>query len=176
MSTNGHSNGHSNGYSNGHATLSQDLMAQVVAFFEQDDWPFRLDEARSVLRTAFQSKQGQWQCSAHVLDERRFVVFYSTCPTNAPEERRGAVMEFVTRANYGMYIGDFELDLSDGEVRYKTSVAMADGVLTFDMMRDLVYANISTMNRYMPGLLQVMFGGVDPAKAVAEIEAERAPS
>jgi len=30
--------------------------------------------------------------------------------------------KFLTRANYGMMIGNFEMDFTDGEIRYKTSI------------------------------------------------------
>ena len=39
-----------------------------------------------------------------------------------PEEMRVPMAEFLTRANYGLRIGNFEMDFEDGEVRYKSSV------------------------------------------------------
>lgn len=44
---------------------------------------------------------------------------------NVPEDRRLALAEFLTRANYGLFIGNFEMDWQDGEVRYKTSIDVA---------------------------------------------------
>ncbi|MDJ1171766.1 hypothetical protein PMG71_20260 [Roseofilum sp. BLCC_M154] len=36
--------------------------------------------------------------------------------------------EFLTKANYGMILGDFELDLTDGELRDKTSIGVLQGL------------------------------------------------
>ena len=49
-------------------------------------------------------------------------LFYAVAPIKTPDEVRPAVSEYVTRANYGLRIGNFELDYGDGEVRYKSSL------------------------------------------------------
>jgi hypothetical protein len=44
-------------------------------------------------------------------------------------------------ANYDMIIGNFELDLRDGEVRYKTSIDFEGDRLSFAYINNLVYTN-----------------------------------
>lgn len=34
--------------------------------------------------------------------------------------------EFLTRANYGLVFGNFEMDMHDGEIRYKPSFRAAE--------------------------------------------------
>jgi hypothetical protein len=58
-------------------------------------------------------------------------------------------MEYLTRANYQMTTGTFEMDLSDGQVNCRTAVP-GDG-LTADGIRYLVFSNFTIMDRYMPG-------------------------
>src|SRR3972149_5772185 len=94
----------------------------LVAFFEEDDWNFTWMDEMPVLSMPFTGKSGKWMCYAQAREEQEQFVFYSVCPINVPKERQPAVAEFLTRANYGMIIGNFEMDYSDGEVRYKTSI------------------------------------------------------
>src|SRR5262249_17088927 len=91
-------------------------------------------------------------------------------PSNVPEEKRVEVAEFITRANYGLVIGNFEMDYADGEVRYKTSVDVEGGELTAKMVENVIRANVMTMDRYFPGLMGVLYGDRDPAEAIAETE------
>jgi hypothetical protein len=49
----------------------------------------------------FQGQNGQWTCFAQVREEQSQFVFYSVCPVNASEDKRLAVAEFLTRANWG---------------------------------------------------------------------------
>ena len=81
-----------------------------------------------------------------------------------------AVSEFITRANFGMIIGNFELDLSDGEVRYKTSVDLEGVDIQSNMLRNLLYANVLTMDKYFTGLMRVIYGGITAQEAIQEIE------
>ncbi len=78
--------------------------------------------------------------------------------------------EFLTRANYGLVIGNFEMDFGDGEVRYKTSIDVEGDRLTSALIKQMVYINVLMMDRYLPGIMKVAFGNADPARAIAEIE------
>jgi len=62
------------------------------------------------------------------------------------------------------------MDYADGEVRYKTSLDIRDGELTTEMIKVLVHANLSTMDRYFPGMMAVLSGSGAPESAVARIE------
>lgn len=78
--------------------------------------------------------------------------------------------EFLTRANYGMLIGNFEMDFTDGEIRYKTSIDVEGDRLTSPLMQQIVYANVRTMDRYLPGIRKVIETDLTPAEIIASIE------
>lgn len=144
----------------------------MVAFFEADDWPFdRVNDVHAV-RTGFSGENGKWMCYAHAREESQQFVFYSVLPANIPLARREAVAEFITRANYGLILGNFELNYDDGEVRYKTSVDVEGAELTFSIIRQLVYQNVENMDRYLPGFMSIIYAGVDPKDAIGRIEDE----
>ena len=74
------------------------------------------------------------------------------------------------RANYGLHIGNFELDMGDGEVRFKTSIDTESTALSFELVRNVVYANVMQMDRYLPGLMAVLGGQATPADAIDQVE------
>lgn len=147
-----------------------ELLDAVVGFFSEDDWPFTQLENTTILRTGFSGDNGNWACFAQVREEQQQFVFYSILSIKVPEEKRPAIAEFLTRANYGMIIGNFELDFRDGEVRYKTSIDVEDDRLSFALIRRLVYPNVFTMDRYLPGIMAVTYGQASPAEAIGQIE------
>lgn len=148
------------------------LFDTMIAFFEHDGWPFDRLEEMPAIRTGFSGENGKWLCFAHVREELEQFVFYSVLPVNVPPPRRAAVAEFITRANSGMIIGNFEMDYSDGEVRYKTSVDVEGSSLTLPLVRQLVYANVSTVDHYLPGLMSVIYTDIAPIEAIAKIEGD----
>ncbi len=141
-----------------------------ISFFKQDEWPYQEIEGRPLIRTGFAGKNGEWSCFAQAREDMEQFVFYSIAPVKAPPEKHDAVVEFITRANYGMIIGNFEFDYSDGEVRYKTALDVEGGEATFTMLRNLIYINVRTMDRYLPGLMKVIYTDFSPAEAIREIE------
>jgi hypothetical protein len=147
-----------------------ELYATVVQFFTDDDWVFYSLEDRPILRMNFRGENGGWQCYAQVREEQKQLIFYSVMESHVPENKRPAVAEFLTRANYGLYVGNFEMDFSDGEVRYKTSVDADGGCLTPQMIRTIVYVNVMMMDKYLPGIMSVVYTDVSPEEAVAQIE------
>jgi len=146
--------------------------ATLGQFLEDDEWhPQRLDD-KYVYRMGFSGKNGQTTCIARILVDLDQLMFYVIAPVKAPEELRLAVAEFVTRANYGLRIGNFEMDFDDGEVRYKSSLDFESATLTPELIRNAIYPAVQTTDRYLPGLMAVIYGGKPPAEAVAEIEEE----
>lgn len=111
-----------------------------------------------------------WACFVSERNARELLC-YGVLPANIPQEHRPAVAEFITRANYGMAVGNFELDYSDGEVRYKTYVALDEGPMTDGLLGPLLATNHAMMRKYTPGFIRVI-DGIAPARAVAEVESQ----
>jgi hypothetical protein len=148
------------------ATSSKQILEEIIDFFTEDDWSFTKIKGEPVLRMAFQGDNGQWTCYAKARVQQEQFVFYSVCPVNAPENKRLAIAEFLTRVNSGMIIGNFELDFADGEIRYKTSIDVQGDFLSFELIKQLVYANVTMMDEYLPGIISVINGEVSPIDAI----------
>lgn len=109
-----------------------------------------------------------WRVHFFVRDEKQLVI-HGVVPTPAPADRRAALAEFVTRANFGLVIGNFEFDIDTGELRYKTSLQTVDGSVDPALIGPLFSTNIATTAEYLPGILGVV-GGDDPTVAIAAVE------
>lgn len=146
------------------------ILDAVMSFFREDEWYFEQVAGKPILRMGFRGKNGTWHCYAQAREEQQQFVFYSVLDTNVPEDRRLAMADFLTRANYGLIIGNFEMDFRDGEVRYKTSIDVEGDQLSSPLIKQMVYINVLMMDRYLPGIMSVAYGGGDPARAIAAIE------
>ncbi len=146
------------------------LFDTVVSFFEANDWPIARVDEKTSLQLAFQGENGQWSCYASTHERRRAFVFYSLCPVNVPKPQRGAIAEFLTRVNYGITLGNFEMDFDSGEINYKTSINIGDDRLSTALVQQLVYANVIIMDQYLPGILAIIYGNRTPLEAIADIE------
>ena len=153
------------------SSTNSNIFEEIINFFKNDDWPFVQLSGQPALQIGFHGKNGKWNCYARAREEQQQFIFYSICPVNAPEEKRLAVAEFITRANSGMMIGNFELDFNDGEISYKTSIDVEGDRISSALIKRLVYANVMMMDEYLPGILSVIYGNVSPVDAITQIEA-----
>ena len=142
----------------------------VTAFFAAEEWPIYKREGTTDVQLAFQGNNGQWSCYARINEARQEFVFYSLCPVTAPVDKRLPMAEFLTRANYSLTIGNFEMDFESGEIHYKTSLDVEGDRLSTALVRQLVYANVMIMDQYLPGIMAVIYGKVSPIEAIAQIE------
>ena len=146
------------------------LLDDLKTFFKDDGWGFTEIEDFPALRLPFRARNGEWACYAQARSDQDLFVFYSIFPIKTPETHRLKMSEFINRANYGLLIGNFEMDFSDGEIRYKTSVAMDEIQLTPALINPVVYANVLTTEHYLPGILSVLNDDKSPEEAVLMIE------
>jgi hypothetical protein len=145
------------------------VLSTVVQFLSEEDWNYNVFEGEDMLTLGFQGQSGSWRCLASVDEEREWLTFYSALPANVPSEKRPAIAEFVTRANFGLVLGNFELDFEDGEVRFKTSIDVEGGDLTTKMVENLIYSNVLAMDRYFPGLMAVLYGNKSAQQALEQL-------
>lgn len=156
----------------GDAEAGMRAFQAVGKFMEDDGWhPQSLDD-NHVYRAYFVGHNGEVTCFAQVRVDLEQFIFYVVMPVRAPANMRLAVAEYITRANYGLRIGNFEMDFDDGEVRYKSSLDFESVELTPGLIRNTIYPAVQTMDRYLPGVLSVVFGGKSAEEAIAAIEEE----
>jgi hypothetical protein len=146
------------------------IFSALVDHLLEDGWKFEIIDGQTALRFPVRAKSGRLNVYADVDEDKEILSFYSYLPANTPPERYADMAEFITRANYGMRIGNFEMDYRDGELRYKTSLDIEGGELTGKIIENLLGANLSTMDRYFHGLMRVIYGDTPPAKLIESIE------
>jgi hypothetical protein len=147
-----------------------EIFSAVVKFFEESDkWDFVRDDLDSVLHTAHEGKNGDWKCYAKAREKQKQLIFYSIAPVKVPAFVRTAIALLLTRVNYGLVLGNFEFDLSDGEIRFKTSIDVQGCELSTALVKRVVLTNLAMMDKYIPSIKNVI-SGTSPEEAIARIE------
>lgn len=132
------------------------LFEEVVEFFESEGWSFVTLKDKSGLRLQHRGQNGQWKCLAIVREKQREFIFYSVCPLTVSEPKKLAVAELITKINYGLTVGNFDLSLATGMIRYKTSINVTGDYLSYEIINNLVQTNIAMMDKFLPDILTVI--------------------
>jgi hypothetical protein len=134
------------------------LFSGLKKVFLDYRWPFSEVPGMPVLLSELSGPLGSWTFYAQIVEEQELIVFYSVCPLTVPENRRLEIADFLTRANYGLALGNFELDFEDGEIRYKTVLEVDGRYVSPALVKRLVKANGLAMETYLPGIGAVVAG------------------
>lgn len=81
-----------------------------------------------------------------------------------------SVAEFVARANFGMRIGNFEVDYGTCRVCFRSSINFKGIPLSKELVEGVIAPALEAYDEYFPGLARVIAGIDTPAKAIREIE------
>lgn len=150
----------------------------VRGMLDENGWKYTFDDEKNRFSLSFKSKSKLSSVDvrigvrARANDENAClrIFSYGYVDQHADEDCMASVCEYLTRANYGLSIGNFELDHSDGEIRYNVSINSVDALPGADALDDLVTIPVSMFNRYGNGLLAVSMGMMSPKDAIEQAE------
>lgn len=95
----------------------------------------------------------------------------TTLPLSADIDHRLAVAEYLTRVNFNMRNGNFELNMNDGEIRFKTYMHVGTGTADPAGARLAIMLPFLMIDRFGDGLIDVLFGLRTPREAFEAIQA-----
>ena len=145
------------------------LLSKAKEFFNQDEWDTH-QLSDTVLQTAFKGDNGEWDCLAVVLETSDHFLFYSIIGVSVPDHARQSIAWFLHRANHGLNIGNFEFDMAEGELRFKTSLQVSADQFTHELFQSLVHHNVLVVDEYLPGIRSIVSGEVSAEAAIMMIE------
>ena len=150
-----------------------DIKTTVAEYLDSVGWHYTYDEERDVIRTKVSLKCKLKHCDLVIQLKDKFFIVYALCNIRADEACRREVCEYLHRANFGLRWGNFEIDMRDGEIRYKVLVDCGDSLdcmPTPSVIRHSIYFPASMLDKYGDGLLSVMYGLETPEAAATRIK------
>lgn len=145
-------------------------IAQAIeALFNREGWKIQRQDERTY-SFGFRGQNNRYDFRARIGERNNTLSIYAVLPMQAPNNKLHETAEFLHRANYGLIIGNFELDFRDGEIRYKVSIDMEDNVPNPDHINSMIDCALAMSDRYIPGLGQVVFANVSAEDAIKQIE------
>jgi hypothetical protein len=150
---------------------STTLYQSVATYLDEAETPYRGDPEGGVMLVDMTSEVGSWKMHLQITENEdvRLVVIHSELPAQIPEDNRLKVAELLTRINYDLVVGNFELGMEDGVVLFKTTLDLCDGQLTKTMFERMYDLNGHMFSRDFAKILSVGFSGVGEG-GVAEEE------
>ncbi len=150
------------------STYSLPLAAAVKAYLDSQGYTYDFDSVNGSFDFKMSLSSTLSTCDVMIsMREDGFSVFaFSPISGKASDiEGMRRVSEYLTRANYDMMVGNFEMDFTDGEILFRTAVMTSDRIPSTNEIMWLVELPAVMMEEYGDGLAQVVLMNADPKKA-----------
>jgi hypothetical protein len=139
----------------------------LVNHFESKDFRFHADPESQSVQFFISGDCAVYNCRLQLTHDSDLIQARVHYPVSARDHKiRPLVAEALARANHGMSIGNFDIDMDSGEISYHLGQVIGGNGLNDEIVGGAFSTAISTADRYFPAVMRVMFAGHTPADAV----------
>ena len=154
-----------------------DIISRAAAILEDEGLDCVVLEERVALKTGLSGENGNWTCTIERInmgEEIDAIGVLSRYVELIPEDHRpyGALLANAINSQM-LAVGNFDVDMSDGEVVYRSSAAFSVDVdLNDSALRLLMLLNWTEIDRYLP-FFDAVAAGEDFGEILDRLDAER---
>lgn len=154
-------------------TYSENIVNEITHFPTEDEWNFSFDDQRGLFRFTL-SIEGKIKKLDYIIDVREDeYIVYAISPIGADKDDKeimASMAEFICRVNYGMRNGNFEFDMEDGEVRFKSYVDCDGSNPTAAIIKNSIYCPAVIFDNYENGIADIIFNHISAKEAEERCE------
>ena len=143
---------------------------QLIHLLDEREVRYEPNEDFQTVRTDLRGEVGLYRIVAHVDTDMDLFQVFGHSSLLVPEGCRPAIAEAVARANYGLQVGKFELDVNDGDLRFQAAQIMTDNTVGEEVIDRLIGTTIAMLDWYLPAFLSVIYGNELPKDAIQCVE------
>jgi hypothetical protein len=143
-------------------------LSVVKQHLKNREWTY-VEKDNSTVLFGVEVENIRFQMAFHWLEKNDQLLLYAYFPENVSEKKRNKMAVLLTHINFGIVIGNFEMDLADGCLRYKTSIDTESLLITEKLIENMINATVATFNHYYFAIKQATYKANFSIKEVATV-------
>lgn len=144
---------------------------KLIQHLDEHDVSYMTRDENQSICADFRGKAGMYRIVAQVDDDDDLFQVVGFAPVRIQEGSRPAIVETITRANFGLRVGKFEMNPDDGELRFHAAQILTHGCLDDAVIERMMGTTVAMLDMYLPAVLSVIYGNELPQDAVKCVEA-----
>ena len=144
-------------------------------YFDDKDWPYnhyqpKIRDSQKSHYLSLRMRNKQLDCGYlfRVQERNKLLAVYGILPFLIPASHQSAAMLLITQINYDMMIGNLEMDIDDGEIRYKNAIDIEAVGLDDDILEHLLQSIIA-MTTVAHEIFSDLVNNQDPAEELPDL-------
>jgi hypothetical protein len=126
------------------------IVDYLKQYFDDKEWHYnhyqpKIRDSQKSHYLSLRMRNKQLDCGYlfRVQEKTKLLAVYGILPFLIPESHQSAAMLLITQINYDMMIGNLEMDVDDGEIRYKNAIDIEAVGLDDDILEHLLQSIIA---------------------------------
>jgi hypothetical protein len=144
---------------------------RIKAYFEREHkGRYLWDEETHTIQWIVTTEHGTCRLIVQWQEKRRRLNVRIPHILSVPVDKRAPTAFLNDLINDDLFIGNFQVDQSDGELYFRNNLALADSDLTEEQLETYAYASLSTVDTFLPAFHRLVWCGMTPEEAFASVE------
>ena len=151
------------------------IVDYLKQYFDDKQWPYnyyqpkvRNSQKSHYLSLRMRNKQLDCGYLFRVQENNKLLAVYGILPFLIPESHQNAAILLITQINYDMILGNLEMDVNDGEIRYKNAIDVEAVGLDDDILEYLLQSVVA-MTTVAHEIFSDLINNQDPAEQLADL-------
>ncbi len=145
--------------------------SDIVSYFEQEHPGFHtVDKARTAVTQQVRGENDVFSVVVVWQEDAQRISFWVREIMRLPEGKRISACVLMNMINWGLALGDFEMDMHDGELMVNLTFDVEDGTLGSRQIATHLMAVIEIADLYYPAFQKLVWADMSPEEALASVE------
>ena len=148
------------------------MIQQLRQYLANNNWKYvspTTDE--DIFLFSLETENTQYSCLISIDENEGKFALYMTFPNKVPKKKRTLIASALTILNFGLFLGNFEMDFDDGEIRYKIHMYFKNLEVPIDIIDFYINYSITFLELNYDLLLNAIISG-KPSKEILDEIAE----
>lgn len=131
------------------------LAAQLEQFFVAQSIKYDFHNEQLIRLKLHGDNEVSWTELIRIEEDEELIVLYAIFPTLVEVQQREQVALQLINENYDLINGAFEMDIADGELRFRSTLLCPKGIDQLSM-KQLLNEHVQIMEQYIPSFIDMM--------------------
>lgn len=154
----------------------EEMIDAVRDYFDDEGYHYQYNAEGGYIRSGFSVRGKLRKVDLYCDFKDHGYLVYAISQINGDKDNLDELIRYLTMANYSLVAGNFEVDVTDGEIRFKFWVP-TEGLseLSKEIIDDSIMVPCSMMGKYGDGIAALALGFSDAQTEIKKAEPEEEP-
>lgn len=130
----------------------------IETYLKKDKWDYMLDRENNIIFCGVNLINRLQECKIIIDIHNDKYIVYGFININCDEMHKDEMVKFIAMINYGLILGNFEMNYSDGEIRYKIATSCNNSIPSTNVIEESIEIPALMFHKFGDSILDVMFG------------------